>query len=103
MSDRGCFLPMRVNRSGDLSGTSFGAGIFAAAIATLPYVRLRPDDLWNTTPWLVEHSDGCTPHFCAAAPPSIARADAPALRNAIQKSRMAVLSPVSISPNPGTS
>src|SRR3984893_17519541 len=94
---------MRVNWSEDLSGTFFGTGIAAATLATLPYVRLRPDDLWKTTPWLVEHSDGATPHCCAAAPMSMARADAPALRNGIQKSRMAVLSPVSISPNPGTS
>jgi hypothetical protein len=79
-SSLGTALPIKVNCCGSLSFTSFGGVILAACSASSPNVACLVDALWRTTPLRTLISCAGTPHSCAAAATSIARAVAPALR-----------------------
>jgi hypothetical protein len=93
-------LPSSVNRLGSLSFTSLGGVCLAAFAASWPYESFLPL-LWSTMPFSVLHSAGSTFHVSAAAPISIARAAAPALRIGSQCPRTEVEPPVACMPKIG--
>src|ERR1041385_2864388 len=86
---------------GSFSGTSAaaGAGSWAAASATWPYVTVRRVGLCVMTLLAAEHSETGTPQPLAAACTSIIRAAAPPLRTYSCEFRMPRLPPVEKSPH----
>src|ERR1043165_9808366 len=88
-------LPMILKSFGSFSFTvaRSGAGTVDALSIRSLYATLRPLGVCVTTPDAVAHSDSGTPHVCAAAVTSIARAAAPTRRIGIQFCGVAVLPP----------
>src|SRR5207249_2349203 len=78
-------LPIRRKSFGSLRRGSLGTGIAAAAVASSPYERRRPDGWCVTTLLDAEQVEGSTPHCRAAAPTIISRAAAPAVRKVFQE------------------
>jgi hypothetical protein len=73
-------LPISVKAAGSLSVTLAGSGSFDAASANWPKRAWRFDFACAITPFETVISPGFTPHCCAAAWTSIARALAPTWR-----------------------
>ena len=66
----------------NFSISPFGTRSLAAAVTSAPYPSLRPLGVCTTSWFWAVHSDSGTLQSAAAALTSIARAEAPACRNA---------------------
>ena len=95
---RGNDLPISVNRAAVFSATSPGTGWRPAASASSPKPACLPDAC-DSTPAATVISEAGTPQACAAAPTSMARADAPAWRIGSHRSLMLDDPPVIRMPN----
>jgi hypothetical protein len=95
LSTPGIDLPMILKSFGFLSVTVLSAGAVsvAALAASSPYVALRRDARWCTTPASVVHSPAGTFQLAAAAATSICRPAAPARRSGSQLVGVDVLPP----------
>ncbi len=89
---------MRVKSFGSLRRGFSGTGSFAADAASSPKPARRPEAAWTTEPFSARQDPGSTPHRAAAAPTSISRAAAPALRSGSQDCRTLDEPPVLIRP-----
>jgi len=73
-------VPSRCHSSGSLRDTSSGSFRCAAAAATTPKRRVRPEGMWAMTLSAARHSSAGTSQRLAAAPISSSRAAVPAMR-----------------------
>ena len=78
-------LPMILNCDADFNGASSISDCVAALAISSPNVARLPE-VWRTVPESTVISEGATFHSAAAAPTSIARAEAPAWRIGSQRS-----------------
>ena len=96
-------VPIKRNCVGSFSATFTGGVIFDAASASEPKLARAPVAVLTTKLFSALSCDRPTPHFAAAAPISISRAVAPALRSGSHDVRMLMLpnTPI-IGPNAGS-
>ena len=87
---------------GSLSVGAAGTFRAAAVVASAPYDSRRDEPACTTTPRSTAHSAAGTPQVRAAAPTSISRACAEAVRSGSQRLLTLELPPVNCSPNLGS-